>query len=392
MKFSESEIRAVIQEALGNYRRRVQRQVEATIVDQILGGKASPTYSQQKIDSLFNIAKNKIISYIDDPAKADRTYRARMNKKLKSLGLTKLLDIEVEKIKEFIKSLSIKIVPGGKDRLSAGFIDFSALAWYDTSRPLEISMYDFMVDGTSDRIYTEEMIVDTLYHELYHALDTAFFRAGIGVYNSLLGTHKYRENQGLQKAADEITKKIKAFEKRKEGLKGKTQSVFSSEGLLAKEIKTIIDEQALSNPRAWNKKVKEVFPHLKVTKFYPFLSPFGQAGAAKTGRKTPDEWTGAFGRVGYTGDLGHVRKLWKDPAHVYVAIQQLRRVFQDKTLAEICNLDSKQLWKKLFYSTVGRSSELLLFFVSLKCTPESTKAFEMIAKSTADGKLGTKTV
>ena len=85
MKFSESEIRAVIQEALGNYRRRVQRQVEATIVDQILGGKASPTYSQQKIDSLFNIAKNKIISYIDDPAKADRTYRARMNKKLKSL-------------------------------------------------------------------------------------------------------------------------------------------------------------------------------------------------------------------------------------------------------------------------------------------------------------------
>jgi len=388
-KFSESEIRAVIQEALGDSQLRQESRVERVTFKQ------GTSHSQQELESLFNKAKDTIIRYIDDPTKSDRTYKVRMNKKLESLGLTKLSDEKVEQIKKFIKSMSIKVASGGAHRMIE--LPRNAIAWYDTATPRVVHIWDWAVDGTAFKTtgsdYTEEMISDIFYHELYHALDTALFHAGVGEYNTLLGTQKYRQNQGLQKAADEITKKIRALNKRSAEIgKASGNRAFSSEVLLAKEIATIIDTQAMSSPSAWNKKVKEVFPHLKVTKFYPFLSPLGQMGATKPGREPPVHSLGGIGRVGYTGDLGHVRKLWEDPAHVYVAIQQLRRVFQDKTLAEICNLDSKQLWKKLFYTTAGRSSELLLFFVSLKCTPESTKAFEMIAKSTAGGKLGTETV
>ena len=202
-KFSESEIRAVIQEALGDSQLRQESRVERVTFKQ------GTSHSQQELESLFNKAKDTIIRYIDDPTKSDRTYKVRMNKKLESLGLTKLSDEKVEQIKKFIKSMSIKVASGGIHRMIE--LPRNAIAWYDTATPRVVHIWDWAVDGTAFKTtgsdYTEEMISDIFYHELYHALDTALYHAGVGEYNTLLGTQKYRQNQGLQKAADEITKK-----------------------------------------------------------------------------------------------------------------------------------------------------------------------------------------
>ena len=308
VKLSESEIRSLIREAV----------------------------SQQYLNDLLDRAREQIISYIDNPAKGDKTFKTRLNKRLKQMNRKQLTDEEVQSIKRYFKDITVGVEQSCP---TSG----PCLGYFVASKKYIGLLSSFLEGATEDNIF------NVIYHELAHGLDAVFQMITIDKDDDLRHKREYRQTLGMTQAAEVISQELTKFlEDRKDT--GEMSRMFK------KEIQDMQDAALLNNNNAWNEKVRKMFPRSKFT-----------------------------GRVNQllTPSVS-VRKVLKEPDHVYTAIQQLRRYFPGKKLSEICSLPESSLLKLNFWTQ--------MFLVSFKCDTASNNAYEVIATKPTDNTAQTKTV
>ena len=314
MRLSESEVRSLIREAI----------------------------SQQKLESLFQQAKATVIDYIDHPEKGDNTFKVKLNKKLEKLGMPPIDKEAVRKIKKFITDTGLKIVvsPNWSDA-RAGQYNVSIM-----SVEMRKSYLDQGEHGSGE-------LLDTMYHELYHALDTAYSTVISGEHNDLIQSKWYRKNYGSAASQGDIEKELQAFL-----ASGHTDISWMSE-LFIDELKSLIDKQVLQSEKMWNDKNKKLFAD----------SAEFSDGLNHNPRITLSPF---------------VLKVLSETMHIYVAIQQLRRIFPGKTLSQICALPKIRLSKLDYWQRA--------FLVAFKCTGTADEAFQSIAKNIDKEKIDSRTV
>lgn len=312
MYISESEIRSLIREA----------------------------FSQQQLEKLLDRARDMLLKYVDDPTKGDKTFKERLNKRLKQLNRSQLTKEELQDIKQYFNDITIgttyecRTVTG---RECDGY--FSAAEKYIGLDPDYISLA------------TEGNIFETIYHELSHGLDTVFKMILYQKADDLYNKKKYRSQLGLSQAAADVDQEIKRFKSERKPSESAMTTLFK------KEISDMQDASLLSNDSAWNRKVKELLPRsVRTGGISNILAPHS----------------------------ARVTNVLKEPDHVYTSIQQLRRAFPGKSLSSICNLTEKELLKLDYWP--------LMFLISFRCDNLSDNAYETIATKQMTSKSSTKIV
>jgi hypothetical protein len=314
MKLSESDVRSLIREAI----------------------------NEQSLEALFQQAKTVVIDYIDHPDKGENTFKAKLNKKLKKLGKPPIDKEAVRKIKKFITDTNVKIVaspnwPDGR----AGQYDVSIMS---------VELRKSYLDQPSHR---PGEIIDTIYHELYHALDTAYSTIKAGEKSELIQSKQYRKKYGTPAAQADMEKELQTFL-----ASGHTDISLMSK-LFIDELKSLIDKQVLQSEKMWNDKNEKLF-----------VDSYEEPG----GRISDP-------RIEFTP---FVLEVLSETMHIYVAVQQLRRIFPGSALSQICALPKTRLSKLDYWQRA--------FLIAFSCTRETDDAFESIAKSIDREKIDSRTV
>ena len=247
----------------------------------------------ERMNDLLKKVKADVIDYIDNPSSGGGTFKIRLNKKLKELNFKELSNDEVQTIKNIIKSLNLKILdPFTEWPPDVG----NAVAFYKRDVSLGFIVGFNSLDALKKGEQNAERIrsvKNSLYHEVYHALDSAL--DSINRYSNLSGQPLKKIGKGRYKDISDMFKD---------------------------EFNMIIDKRALTDEKYWRQKVK-------------------QSGIdfARWGGMTPEEYK-------------KFMTIMSDQGHFYTSLQQLRNVFSSNTIRAACNANKQQLKALGFYESL----------------------------------------
>ena len=259
-------------------------------------------------------AKADVISYIDDPARGGDTFRRRLDDKLEKLSMEKLSDTQIQDLKDYIANIRMRVTKLPSDR--------SAQWMGGNPGIMEIKPYHILGSPKED-------VIDTIYHELYHALDT--------IMGDMYSRLKSSQEWAIGSSKEDLKKELERF--RQSGHK----KISRMTDLFKDEIKCLMQPIHKSS---WTKRANSLFGVLHL----PFANTYNT--------------------------------ILKEEMHVYVAVQQIRKEFPGKTLSEICMLSKSELIKLSFWAKV--------FLASFPCSKAADSCFDKIASYDSKEKPATR--
>jgi hypothetical protein len=294
--------------------------------------------SAQQFDDLVQQARSEVLDYIDNPDDSVNTFRKLLNVKLSKLGVAALTDDEVKKLKEFVRDITVEIV----DKCTS-HTGRCVGKWSPSESKIS-------VDKQHVQSFSRARVVNTIYHEFYHALDDSFDEV-LNKKLSTIWTGEESEKWNKSKAyRDLIEKEFEEFESQREPVWGEMTELF------AEELASLRDEKVMNSSVAWAKKSLKLFPAGALVGHVPII--------IKQDKQTS--------------------RILNEPMHAYVAIHQLRRQFPGKSISQICNAPLLQREKLGYWEKV--------FLISFKCGGEADEAFKSIATHMAKKEPDTRTV